>query len=486
MIALLMLLVFAGPAQAEWRRAESPNFVLYGTQSEQVLRQRILLLEDFDRLLRTITSVSEPPSPNRLHIYLVDNPRQLQAIRRVPPGIAGFYTATAEGIAAVVDRSSQVNNQVLFHEYAHHFMLQYRPNAYPAWYIEGFAEYFMTVRFTDRTVDIGNFNPGRAYGITSAPWLPMERILFGTVAGLSRDEGSQFYAQSWLLIHYFYSTPERQAALLRYLGAARREDPAAALARTTGFTPDQLNDELRRYIRGGSIRFRRMARNTATPPAVTVTALSAGADAAMTDAATLRIGVGEDDRPALLQRVRAAAARFPGDPFVMRTQAHAEALFGDGATADRLLDALLAAHPTDADLMYLRGRRLLAAAEQEGAPPETLRSARQWFSRAHRADENHFQTLYRYAETFRAEREYLSENTGNVLLLAHQLAPQVHEVTMNAAAQMLLRGQRAEAARLLEPLAADPHNEALAGAAAQMLARARAEGGPPRTAPDGD
>lgn len=213
----------------------------------------------------------------------------------------------------------------------------------------------------------------------------------------------------------------------------------------------------------------------AAAPAVTVTPLSAGADAAVADAAALRIGVSDSAAPALLSRLRATAARFPNDPFVSRTLAHAEAVHGDGAAADRLLDPLLAANPNDAELMYLRGRRFLSAAQQEGAPPDAMRTARQWFTRAHRADANHFQTLYRYIDSLKDEPGYVSENSANVLLLAHQLAPQVHEITMTAAWMLLRRNNRAEAAALLEPLAADPHNQGLARAAADLLAQARNE-----------
>ena len=43
-----------------------------------------------------------------------------------------------------------------------------------------------------------------------------------------------------------------------------------------------------------------------SPPAVTVTTLSPGADAVIAEAATLRIGVSEATAPALLARLRAA------------------------------------------------------------------------------------------------------------------------------------------------------------------------------------
>lgn len=106
-LALLTLLA-AAPARAEWRRAESPNFILYGTISEAQLRQRILQLEDFDRLMRVATSVSAPPAPNKLHIYLVNGRDELTAIQSVPPGIAGFYMATTDGIAAFVDIRARI------------------------------------------------------------------------------------------------------------------------------------------------------------------------------------------------------------------------------------------------------------------------------------------------------------------------------------------------------------------------------------------
>jgi hypothetical protein len=196
-LAILSLLLIATPAQAEWRRAESPNFVLYGNLSEEALRQRIRLLEDFDALLRTITSVREAPSPNRLHVYIVTGPRQLRAIRNLPPTTAGFYSATTEGVAAFVDGSaSEMGNEILFHEYAHHFMLQHRPNAYPSWYIEGFAEYYMTARFGAQGAEIGNASRGRAEWLINAPWLPMARVIAGRRGLTSGDEVALFYAQS--------------------------------------------------------------------------------------------------------------------------------------------------------------------------------------------------------------------------------------------------------------------------------------------------
>jgi hypothetical protein len=469
-------LLAAAPARAEWRRAESPHFVLYGTLSEARLRERILLLEDFDRLMRTVTSISAPPAANKLSVYIVDGPADLRLIHPVPAGIVGFYTATPDGIAAVVDgRAEAGGNEVLFHEYAHHFMMQYAANAYPAWYVEGFAEYFQTVRFGPRRIDIGNYSQGSAYALVAREWLPMDRVLYGNPQSLAGDALGLFYAQSWLTVHYFYSTPERQAALGRYLAAIGGDNAESALQTAIGMDPAAFTQELRRYIRGNQIRYRQMDRlaTAAPPPAVAVTTLPAAADDLMVYQAALALGIEESKGPDYLQRIRAAAARHAGDPFAQRVLAHAELLYGDSAAADRLLDALLAASPNDAGLMYLKGMRYLIAAERADDGEADSRLARTWFTRAHRADANHFQTLHRFAQALRGESNYVSENTANVLLLAHELAPQVATVTMNAAAMLMARGDYAAAAALVAPLAADPHNASLARAARHLIEQAR-------------
>jgi hypothetical protein len=485
---ILALLIGVAPAQAEWRRAESPNFVLYGTISEGRLRERILQLEDFDRLMRLITNVSEPPAPNKLHIYIVDGPSDLRTVHAMPAGFTGVYIATANGIAAIVDGRTDAGNDILFHEYAHHFMRQYAANAYPAWYVEGFAEYFSTVRFTPRKIDIGNFSPGRAYSLTDGSWLPTEQILHGNPQSMNGPAAEAFYAQSWLVTHWFFSTHERQDALRRYLVAARNGDPRDALQTATGLDVTAFTAELRRHIRGNQISYRQMNRPEGwTPAAVTVTTLPASADGLMLYAAALRIGIDEGKGPEYLQQIRGAAARHASDPFAQRILAHAELLYGDSAVADRLLDGLLQASPADAELMYLKGMRYLTASEREDASDEARaadsRLARDWFTRAHRADGDNYQTLFRFAQSLRGEDEYVSENTANVMMLAHQLAPQVAEITMNAAALLMNRGEYADAIALARPLSADPHNASLARAARQMIEHAQTRGAGVRPSP---
>ena len=59
----------------------------------------------------------------------------------------------------VVNGGSKFNDRggddVVLHEYVHHFMMQYFPDSYPGWLVEGLAEYYMTIDLQPKRVQIG-------------------------------------------------------------------------------------------------------------------------------------------------------------------------------------------------------------------------------------------------------------------------------------------------------------------------------------------
>jgi tetratricopeptide (TPR) repeat protein len=484
LLRLAALCMLAGsaatPACAEWLRAESPNFIAFGEGDEARLRGQVAILEDYAALLRLLSDLpaETPPAP-KLRIYFV---RRSEDLDRVPPLsslIPGFYTAASTGIAAFVNAGAAGGtmgaNEILFHEYAHHFMMQYHGNAYPAWYVEGFAEYLATTRFTERHIELGRMNRLRsAWLFRRADWLPVETIMFDRAGVTTLEDLSRFYAQSWLITHYMFADGARRAQLVRYLQAlGRGEEPRAAFQASFAVAPAEMQRQLVAYSRQGIV-YRRIDRaSVGRPVQITMTRLPPSADQLlMSEAAML---VGREPSPEEFARILRETERR-GDPYARRVLARAEAIYGDGAAAERLLTELLAATPNDAELLYLRGMRHIAAA-RTAAPADRAaqyRQARSWFSRAHRADPTHFPTLYRYAHAFQGEPEFRSENTLNIMLLAVQLAPQVPEIRMNAARMLLLRGEFALAERLLQPLASTAHSGEQADSARALLELARA------------
>jgi hypothetical protein len=476
-LALAACLTAAAPGQASWRRAESQNFIVYAEMPEARLREQVAVLEDYDGLLRSLTRTVAPPSPAKLRVYLVRGTGELQTVRPGLPRVAaGVYITNVDGIAAIADVRAETGGDpmaVLFHEYAHHFMMQHQGRVYPQWYIEGFAEFMMTARFTGRFVELGHINRVRSQALSNQDrWLPWERILFdgpGSPATLG-----QFYAQSWLLTHYLLNEPGRLAGFRAYIAAlARAEDPRRAFEASFGITPKELEPRLRKYAFGG-LTFVRMPRSaSATAQSVKLEELPPSANDLLLLQAAMQVGL--RDNGASLARIRSAAPRH-SDAFARRVLAQAEALYGDGATADRLIDQLLVASPGDADLLYFRGMRYLraAGAVQGVARAQMQKQAQQWFARAHRADKSHFQTLYRNVEAQVGSPALVSENNAETLLLAHTIAPQVADIRLAAARMLLLLGDYELAETILRPLVGTAHEGSSTGLARELLAKARA------------
>jgi hypothetical protein len=483
--ALAATLLATMPAEAAWKRAESRNFIVYGQGSEASLREQTALLEDFHEFVRSLTAIKDPPAANKLNVYMVRGVSELRLVRPVGKDIAGFYTATGSGIAAFADEKSGLRDQqILLHEIAHHLMMQYRPLPYPGWYVEGFAEYLMTAKFDMDTIEYGLPSAHRVAWLTHSQWMPLDRLLFAQ-GPRTPEQNALFYAQSWLLVHYLLRDSQQRPKLVNYISAiAKGNEPKKAFTEAFGITVKQMDADLRTYARRSMTYTRLKRASAAAPPQIAITPLPAAADDLLLLKAAMDVRYSGEESQPILKQVRAAAAKYPHDPFATRVLAQAEATYGDGAKADALLDPLLAAAPGDAELLYLKGMRHLSAARADPEnPEEEHKEARKWFVRAHKADENHYQTLIRYAESLSSDRRFVSDNTINILLLAHELAPQIQETAINAAGLLLARGRFEEAEQLLLPLASAPHDGAEAAKARELLALARAKQKPEEARP---
>ena len=454
------LLGTASPASARWMEARSANFILYSEGSEKALRESTLLLEDYDRLLRTLTGTDAPPSRSPLKVYLVDSPAKMQQVADVPPSAAGFYMARVGGTAAVAIRAKDAmlsGQQILLHEYTHHFMNRYYPAWYPRWYSEGFAEYLMTVRIRDDRIEIGRYNPGRALTLLKGAWLPVGRIFSPKVAPMSKDEMSQFYAESWLIVHYLFAKEERREALSRYLSALHRgtaEDEAFRSA--FGMDHSAFDEQLRHYMTG-SIAYGVMTRPAIDAPPITMTVLPETADTLILPHAAMMLGI---PRPAREQEIltiaRQTAARFPNDPYALRVLARAEINSGDRAKGVAIIEKLLDASPRDAELLYLRGTADFYTGRKDPAVrAERYSAARPWFARAVEIDPFYYTALYRLAQT--APAGSMDDRTITQLKMAHELAPLVGDIGVDAARSLMARQRYAEAFEVIQPIATNPH-----------------------------
>jgi hypothetical protein len=489
--AALAPLVVPGGARAQetghWLHASTPSFSLYGRVSEKTLVEMARDLEDFVGLLRSLHGVDASPDERPLPIYIV--PRQID-LKRVQPGVthvSGFYSASVGDIFAVLslDGDAERGRQVLFHEYAHHFMKQHAPAAYASWLVEGYAEYFMTARFKPDVVELGVTSPRIAW-LRGAVWTPFDQILGRRALTGGRSDIAAFYAQSWLLTHYMMSDPARLARLTRYATAvAAGGDPVALAPEAVGVPLRDLERVLRQYM--AALPGRRLPRPPTTGKPLTVTRLPSSADDLLLENQRLKMGVPPAERPALLALIRERAARYPGDRLAEMTLARAENDFGDRDKAQTLLRRRIEVDPRDVEALQTLGWSCMLQARANPAQAQRkLSEAREWFGKGFAVDPNNALLLYDYGLSRRPDPNYPNDNTVNVLLRAQALAPQVAQFRIAAADALVRRDRFDEAAAMVEPVFNDPHAGPRAAEARRRFEEAVARRKPAAASEEGD
>lgn len=477
--AALLSLLGALPARAAWVKAETDRFVVYGNVADFLVKDVAVRLTAYDATLRVFYPPAAKATPQKLTVYLVRSRKELQRVNpKINADYAGFYTAGPQAVFAIASlEQGPAHLETLFHEYAHYYMLEYFPGAYPGWFVEGWAEYFMTADIQPRAVVVGGFNEGRTSWLLNYSWLPLKDILTHNASDLSDSVAGQlYYGEAWLLTHYMLSDPVRAGQLDRMTVAiANGAEPVKALQDATGMTLDQLLPALREHLR--QPRMRQVKDVLKAAPAIALTPMPASADDLLLESLRLAESQGANPDPGLLAEIRAKAARYPGDKLAELTLAQAEFVHGDIAKGEAILDKRLAADANDLDALTQAGLGQMAAARREPARrAERYRAARPFFARAYQLNKDDYRTLYGYALSRTGEPGFPTDNDVHALLEARLLAPPVPDTAILAGYALLVRHDPEDAKKVLAPVANNPHGGfAAAQAKALMKAHSQAE-----------
>jgi tetratricopeptide (TPR) repeat protein len=473
LLSATLALAAPGAAHAGWLQAKSRHFIVYSDGSQKQLAAFAEKLEKFDFLLRKMTGTPEDEAPNPVLVYALPTALKVQAVARHPM-IAGFYTTSDRHAVAVVSREAKNwqfdvgPEDILFHEYAHHFMLHYFPSAYPAWYVEGFAEFYSVVTFPENgSIRFGNIPLARVPDLVTMPLYPLDQLFAKDTDALTRQDGGRYYGTAWLLTHYFRYNEKRGAEFRRYLTDMVKGVP--------GVTPDAyfeggikaLEKELRAYMKG------RIPASTFTPeelPAfsIAVTPLEDAQGALMSQELLL---LGDDlpdaEKEKLATEVRAKAARYPAS-------AYAQALLADVELRLDNADAALAAaeRAITIDANYARPWSTKATVLLERADrsdkAEDWKAAVAAIVRANRADMEDpvpLMQFYRYRMMRGGEMPKVGYDG---VTKAFGLLPQNAEYRITYAMALAQQSSFTSAADILAPLAFSPHASAERDAAAKL------------------
>ena len=359
--ALGALAAAAAPAQADWLVAESPRFIVYSEGGERALRTYVQKLESYDRALRLQLNLDPDGGVGRkLPVYMVRNQAALAALRPDSSrDIKGFYSATDEDIFAVA-LPEGMGDDVLMHEYAHHFMMQNASTGYPSWFIEGFAEYYMTADVDADRVSLGRANENRVYWLVNSPWIPLEQLLTKTPGQVEGTQRLTYYPMAWLLTHWFLSDDVRREQLGDYLIRVRQgEDRVAAMQAATGLAMPQLRGALDRHLRGRLPYYRINAEFPRQE--VAIRRLPQAEGDLLILAQRLKIPSSDEARAASIELARTQTAAHAGTSEGRLILGHAELHFGDAAKGEELLKALAADEPANVEArQFLASHRLSA------------------------------------------------------------------------------------------------------------------------------
>jgi len=470
-ILIALTLLFPAAAQAEWHEARSRNFIVYSEGSERDAREFAEKLERFHFVLRTFYQVTAPPGVAPLRVFLLQNPDDVAGMAGAPgSSIAGYYVADARGLMLVgtrsrISRRSQDvrtaryeaelgSETILLHEYAHHFMFQYFPAAYPAWYREGFAEFWGATRLLPNdVVDVGlpanhRFETFRALG-----WLPVERLLSSyNYRELGAENVFLLYAEGWLIMRYVFEQPARRRQLDNYLMLINRGATYAEAARQAFPDLERFNTELYEYAGTGRFNFIRLPFRAIDIGPIALRTPGPGEQALMRYEIRLSQGIPNREAAAFAREVREIAARHPDDPFALRVVMEAEWLAGDRAATLAAADRLLRVAPDDPRALIFKGRVQIAELGSAGtAGTADWTATRELFARARRLAPNDPIVLEAYYDSHAVQGTLPPEEVQNALYAAMELAPSDGDLRYKLARDFEMREMIAEAIAIIRP-----------------------------------
>jgi tetratricopeptide (TPR) repeat protein len=504
-------IVVNGQALSKWKLAESDHFKIYGVGDEKYLTKLSGRLEAVHYLLKIATRMQEPADGKvvKVKVYVVDDIADVRQLIGDPQSsAAGYYDPQLAGAISVIPRKTGSDGSfsgelILFHEYAHHFMLQYQAAAYPAWYVEGFAEIVATASFEKQgMITFGKAAKHREREMQYTNRYPAAKMVDGTYLKESRNAEGWGYDDAWALAHYLTFSDDRKGQLSAYLNAINAGKSFAEAAVHFGDL-NRLSRDLNVYIDGGSVPYKSPplpSEIMKEPDIRTLTVAEAEfIEPSIEMERVTQISTREEYdalvkhrekqgrplkkdfdtyfaeesavRDKWMTTLNGKVARLPNDAVSWTVKAQAECMAKDFAKCQASADRALALQPEQWEALLRKGQALLGLANDEATPDRkaAAKDARKWLLKANAANPAAHEALLYYYESYRAEGRGAPEDAIASLEQVVDTIPQIGGPRLMLAQELIGRGRFAEARKRLKPLAYSPHESSAQRAALAIL-----------------
>lgn len=256
-IALLGIIARAGTeSDDQWFEVQSPHFDLLTDGGEKTGRDLALQFEQMHSAFAQLFSTRPAPKPVPLQIIALRNSKQISQYSRLYQGkpirSTGFCLRSADRDYIVLDLGALNRWETVIHEYAHLFIAAAMPDL-PAWFNEGLAELYSTIRIGDKEAILGRPPESALDVLHNESLMPISELFKvdhdSAVYNEDRDPRSIFYAESWLVVHYLWDHNQMEQAQ-RYLELIRQRVPVnQAVKQAFDMEPEQFDRVLQKYSR---------------------------------------------------------------------------------------------------------------------------------------------------------------------------------------------------------------------------------------------
>lgn len=462
-------------AKAEWSEIKTDHFLIYADKSDKDLRRFAEQLESVHYLMLRANGLKEDFLPVRVKVYAFGSVDKVGALASNPNAV-GFYRSAPSGAIAVIPQnagnSGQTSLEVLFHEYAHHFMLQYFPAAYPSWYIEGWAELIATSSFERKgAITFGKANSDRAAELEYGYWTHAGELVSKPRSELPKAANEAFYGQSWLIAHYLTLSPERAQQFRVYLNSINRGATQQQAASVFGDL-DAFNKDVRAYLSRRNFEYKAVPLPEGLLSNFSSRKLTPGEIDLMEEQIDFQRTMPPEEAAKFLDKLRQKAARHQNDVAALLLLGEAELGLENFESARPVAERLLTIAPGNSQALTLKAQIELHFAKDADNPAEAVGPIREWIAKAKIADPQNPLVHIALFESFAVDGEQPTDEAIDGLRDVVRLVPQHGGARFLLATALVNRDGKSaliEAIQLLRPIAFDPHNGKDAEAAQKLI-----------------
>src|ERR1044072_8540569 len=266
-IALLLIVLFTfsiitAQSNDAWRSVRTNHLFVIGNADPASLWKVAVWLEFFHSAFARLVSRNVIDSSVPTTVIVFRDDASFTPFKPVycgrPASISGFFLPgdDVNYIALSLDPRGD-HYATAFHEYVHLHVKDNVPGA-PLWLNEGLAELYEALEFSGNDAIIGMPDHNYLYLLRRGEMLPLKTLLSigpDSPHYNERDKAGIFYGESWALVHYLmFGDRARQDQFKKFLQrVGNGDDVGKAIESAYGITLDVLEEELRAYIRRGSL-----------------------------------------------------------------------------------------------------------------------------------------------------------------------------------------------------------------------------------------